>query len=40
MGRRGTRDERRKGGKRDLYDGGKLSLFVTAYHPVKPNNVS
>ena len=40
VGGRGTGDGRRKGGKRDLYDGGNLSLFVTAYHPVKPNNVS
>ena len=43
---RGTRDRKRKGGKWDLYDGGKqkrnskrqLSLFVTAYHPVKEMN--
>ena len=43
---RGMRDRKRKGGKWDLYDGGKqkrnskrqLSLFVTAYHPVKEMN--
>ena len=43
---RGMRDRKRKGGKWDLYGGGKqkrnskrqLSLFVTAYHPVKEMN--
>jgi len=40
VGRRGTGHEKRKGGKWDLYHGEKLSLFVTAYDPVKPNNVS
>ena len=34
-GWRGTGDGRRKGGKRERIQKGKLSLFVTAYHPVK-----
>ena len=41
-GGRGTGNGRRKGGKRDLYDGGKregkLLLIVTAHHPVKETN--
>ena len=46
-GGRGTGDGRRKGGKRDLsmmagsgreIPKGKLSLIVTAHHPVKETN--
>ena len=45
-GGRSTGDGSRKGGNQDLYNGGKqernskgkLSLFVSAYHPVKETN--